>query len=295
MGTVPPRPVSNLPRKLPRPEGTGNQRRNSMFNNLIESSSHAKEFKRRGSFLLFTTATYLVLFVITGVASIYAYDAHLESQGTEWEITFVPVAPPEAAPKEVPNTIRPASNSDRVPTRSTRTKLIDNVANPNNVPRELGTVAPSVPPARWDSEIGATNEDPPARSTGNDRGVPGGTGNGSVVNMTEPPPPPPPPAPTPVVPKIIKQSEGVLKGNAISLPSPIYPDVARRLKIHGTVTIQVLIDEYGKVVSADAISGHALLVPEARRAAMQSRFSPTKLSNQPVKVSGMITYNFVMN
>ena len=33
-----------------------------MFNNLIESSSHAKEFKRRGSFLLFTTATYVVLF-----------------------------------------------------------------------------------------------------------------------------------------------------------------------------------------------------------------------------------------
>ena len=51
-----------------------------MFNNLIESSSHAKEFKRRGSFLLFTTATYVVLFAVTGVISIHAYDAHLESQ-----------------------------------------------------------------------------------------------------------------------------------------------------------------------------------------------------------------------
>src|SRR5215203_1694725 len=83
-----------LPSKLPRPEGTGNQRRNSMFNNLIESSSHAKEFKRRGSFLLFTTATYLVLFVITGVVSIYAYDAHLDRQNTELDlITFVPLLP----------------------------------------------------------------------------------------------------------------------------------------------------------------------------------------------------------
>ena len=51
-----------------------------MFSNLIESSSHKKEFKRRGSFLLFTTATYVVLFVITGVISIYAYDARLEKQ-----------------------------------------------------------------------------------------------------------------------------------------------------------------------------------------------------------------------
>jgi len=54
-----------------------------MFKNLIESSSHSREFKRRGTFLLFTTATYLVLFAITGVASIYAYDAHLEQQNLE--------------------------------------------------------------------------------------------------------------------------------------------------------------------------------------------------------------------
>ncbi len=46
-----------------------------MFNNLIESSSHRSELKRRGSFFLFTTATYALLFVLAGVASIYAYDA----------------------------------------------------------------------------------------------------------------------------------------------------------------------------------------------------------------------------
>src|ERR671919_2002223 len=104
--------VSNLPSKLPRPEGTGRQRRNLMFNNLIESSSHVKEFKRRGSFLLFTTATYLVLFVVSGVVSIYAYDAHLETQNTELEITFVPLRPTEETPQPVRNTIRSASNSD---------------------------------------------------------------------------------------------------------------------------------------------------------------------------------------
>src|SRR5688572_33433066 len=54
-----------------------------MFTNLVESSSHTKEFKRRGSFFLFTTATYVVLFVITGVISIYAYDARLEEQNLE--------------------------------------------------------------------------------------------------------------------------------------------------------------------------------------------------------------------
>lgn len=263
-----------------------------MFNNLIESSSHAKEFKRRGSFLLFTTATYLVLFVITGVASIYAYDAHLESQATEWEITFVPVLPTEAAPKDVPNTIRSASNSDRLPTRSTRIELIDSVSNPNNVPVELGTRAPNVPPARSDSVLGLTNEDPPARSRGSNRGVPEGTGDTPVVNMPDPPPPPQP-APTPVVPKVVRMSEGVLKGNAVSLPKPSYPIIAKQMRLQGAVTVQVLIDEEGRVVSAKAVSGHPLLIPEAQKAALQARFTPTKLSNQPVKVSGVITYNFV--
>ena len=60
-----------------------------MFHNLIESSSHRQEIKRRGSFLLFTTATYAFLFAITGVVSIYAYDTHLE--GANYEVvTMLP-------------------------------------------------------------------------------------------------------------------------------------------------------------------------------------------------------------
>src|SRR5258706_1842347 len=47
--------------KLPRP--AWQQRRQHMFSNLIESSSHAREFKRRGSFLLYTIAAYSLLFV----------------------------------------------------------------------------------------------------------------------------------------------------------------------------------------------------------------------------------------
>ena len=60
-----------------------------MFNNLIESSSHRQEFKRRGSFFLFTVGTYFLLFMITGVASIYAYDANLGEQNYEVVITML--------------------------------------------------------------------------------------------------------------------------------------------------------------------------------------------------------------
>ncbi|HEX7334200.1 MAG TPA: energy transducer TonB [Pyrinomonadaceae bacterium] len=262
-----------------------------MFNNLIESSSHAKEFKRRGSFLLFTTATYLVLFAVTGVISIYAYDAHLESQSTELEVHYF-VPPREVEPPErvIPNTIPSKSNPDNQPTRSIRTELIDSTTNPNNPPDRIGTVASAIPPARIDSVIGDRNVDPPGPAQGSRDGVVGGTGNTSVPIDT--PPPPPAPNPTPAIDKILKISV-VLNSRALSLPKPAYPEMAKRIRLQGTVSVQVLIDERGNVVSVKG-SGHPLLIDAAERAARQARFSPTTISDTPVKVSGMITYNFMM-
>src|SRR5690349_19915586 len=149
------------------------KRRNSMFNNLIESSSHTKEFKRRGSFLLFTGATYVVLFAVAGVASIYAYDAHLDAQTTELEVlSWVPQPPPEAAPEVVRNTIRPSPNNAAAPTHSVRTVLIDSTSNPLNAPDHPGTTAQMVPPARPDSVLGSFNGDPPTPASGS-RGTSG--------------------------------------------------------------------------------------------------------------------------
>ena len=106
-----------------------------MFNNLIESSSHTKEYRRRGSFLLFTGATYLVLFVIAGVASIYAYDAHLEQQTTELEVlSWVPQPPVEPVVDVVRSAPRPTSTPTANTPRPTRIELIDSTSNPLNPP-----------------------------------------------------------------------------------------------------------------------------------------------------------------
>ena len=86
---------------------------------------------------------------------------------------------------------------------------------------------------------------------------------------------------------------GVVNGKAISLPKPKYPADARAAHVSGTVVVQVLIDENGSVVSSRATSGNPLLVDAAEIAACSARFSPTLLSGQPVKVSGVISYNFV--
>jgi len=80
----------------------------------------------------------------------------------------------------------------------------------------------------------------------------------------------------------------------VSLPAPVYPDIARRMRSVGKVEVEVVVDENGKVVSARAISGAGVLRDVAVQAALRARFSPTKLSGQPIKIVGMINYNFTM-
>jgi protein TonB len=86
---------------------------------------------------------------------------------------------------------------------------------------------------------------------------------------------------------------GVLNGKALALPQPTYPIIARAAHVSGTVTVQVLIDEQGNVSDAHAVDGNPLLQSVAVAAARQAKFSPTLLEGEPVKVTGVIQYNFV--
>jgi TonB family protein len=86
---------------------------------------------------------------------------------------------------------------------------------------------------------------------------------------------------------------GVLNGKATEMPAPEYPAIARSAHASGAVTVAVTIDENGAVVSARAVDGHPLLQAAAVNAARQASFTPTRLSGEPVKVSGVLIYNFV--
>ena len=102
-------------------------------------------------------------------------------------------------------------------------------------------------------------------------------------------PPPPANMPRPLLKPI---SGGVLNGKALVLPTPVYPEQAKRMRTMGTVTVEVVVDENGQVISATATSGPGILRDVAIQAASKAKFSPTKLSGQPVKVTGVINYKF---
>lgn len=111
-----------------------------------------------------------------------------------------------------------------------------------------------------------------------------------ITKPTATPTPKPEPTAKPI-PRTV--SGGVVNGKATRLVTPQYPSQARAVRASGQVSVAVTIDESGNVISASAVSGHTLLRGAAESAARASKFAPTLLSGQPVKVTGSIIYNFV--
>lgn len=85
----------------------------------------------------------------------------------------------------------------------------------------------------------------------------------------------------------------VINGKVISKPMPDYPRIAKDQKLSGIVVVSIIVDESGKVIDAEAFCGHTLLAQASVEAARKARFTPTLLAGKPVKVSGVITYNFI--
>ncbi|HET6890960.1 MAG TPA: energy transducer TonB [Pyrinomonadaceae bacterium] len=258
-----------------------------MFDNLVESSSHKDDISRKGSFILVTTVIYFVLGVAFFVAGIYWYEANVTPSDLDLITLVAPVpVPPQQNQPEQKQEAKPQKVEQNVDIRK---ELIADVTRTELVPKEVSAKASDVPPVRRNvvTQVGTSNVD---ASTPVAAGPGSGTGIVSTPTKVDIAEPPPPPAPTPPRAPI---SGGVLNGKAISLPKPPYPAIARQAHASGTVVVQVTIDENGNVISARAVSGHPLLQAVAVGAARQARFSPTKLSGQPVKVTGVITYNFV--
>jgi tetratricopeptide (TPR) repeat protein len=88
---------------------------------------------------------------------------------------------------------------------------------------------------------------------------------------------------------------GALNSLAVRLAMPVYTANDRLRNIQGLVTVQVTLDEEGKVISAKATVGPPSLRLKSEEAARNSKFKPIIFGNRAVKASGFINYNFKAN
>src|SRR5580765_1876026 len=264
-----------------------------MLDQLVESKSNAEENSRRSKFL--AGIGFLAIFTLLTMWTVSLFGKDFGMGGDDLSLTTL-VAPVPVPDEEPPP--KPEKQPEKQPDVDVRKELIASMDQPPKDIPKISTVQNTVKAIRTDrlTVIGSTDSDTGARVDPSSARVveSGGTGGLSTSGGTEPTggdEPPPPPKAKPPVPKTV--SGGVLNGKATSLPKPAYPAAAKAVRAGGAVSVQVLIDESGRVISASAVSGHPLLRAAAVQAAQGAHFSPTLLSGQAVKVSGVITYNFV--
>ena len=214
----------------------------------------------------------------------YRMIAYYLDEGTLAKLTQAapaakPAMPAASAPANAsPDSLQPAGAAQVKTVSATKT---DAAARPAVVPASLAAAARPAPSVSQ-PEIAALDR---TKVTA----APAAAGASAPVVKDDGEDAPPRPAVRAPVKPI---SGGVLNGKAVKLPPPVYPLHARHARVTGTVTVEVVIDVTGKVISATATGGPELLHKAAEQAAMQARFSPTTLSGQPVKISGVIHYNF---
>lgn len=278
-----------------------------MLDQLVESKSNLESNRKRGGYL-FTTAVLVFSLFASGILwSLFAKNLEMNGDGLEFSSLVAPVPMPDddAPPPEPVKQIKQDTNIKVESALTIRQVNMAQVDEPY-VPKDIST-KPNSTKARPDGkfEIGQTDVDPSGspKSTRIVDGDP--TGQPLVLKpktddkpeIEEPPPTiaakkvEPVKVEKPKQPTTIRASV-VLNGKATSLPKPSYPPAAIAVRASGDVSVQVTIDEKGNVISASAISGHALLKQVSEQAARNAKFSPTFLNDQAVKVTGLIVYKF---
>ena len=270
-----------------------------MFDKLIVSEPEGADFKNRRNYFLVSSLVVGVLFLTAVVFSIFASDYGLGHNSFE---LVEMVAPPDMA------TTEPEPQRPQAPTQShstsqlpTRRESIQNVIESPIVPQNI-SVVPNTSQSRPLTPYLVSSTDTNPESSGRPDNTGPGTGFGDPnpqgPQVSADPVETAPPAikkDPPVVTKPPTQTLGVINGKATSLSKPIYTPAAKAIRAQGAVNVQVTIDEQGNVTSANAVSGHPLLRATSEQAARSAKFSVTYLSHVPVKVTGVIVYNFIRN
>jgi TonB family protein len=86
-------------------------------------------------------------------------------------------------------------------------------------------------------------------------------------------------------------SIGSLVDIATKKVAPVYPAMAKNMRVTGVVRVDVTLDEQGSVVSAQA-QGPEVLKRAATDAIKQWKFKPAMRDGQPTKATGFVNFNF---
>jgi periplasmic protein TonB len=220
------------------------------------------------------TSSFLVQMAIVGVLVILPL-WFTEILPAQQLATFL-IAPPPPPPPPPP--AAPTLKASKVVSEMVNGQLLA----PNKIPQKVKDIAEEEAPAPVTGVIGGVVGGVPGGSTG---GV-----IGSLISST--------PHITNVaaaVPKRIRISTGVSEGMLVHRVEPIYPVIAQRARIEGTVELRAVISKDGAIEGLQRVNGHPLLVTAAMDAVRQWRYRPYFLNGEPLEVETNVVVNFHMH
>jgi TonB family protein len=98
--------------------------------------------------------------------------------------------------------------------------------------------------------------------------------------------------PSPETPQLVRVSSQVAAGNLIKAPLPVYPPLAKKARIQGTVILYVRVDANGHVNFVRFLSGHPMLVRAALHPVWSYVYSPFLLNGSAVPFETTVTVVF---
>ncbi|MGH9627200.1 MAG: energy transducer TonB [Bryobacteraceae bacterium] len=127
-------------------------------------------------------------------------------------------------------------------------------------------------------------------------GVPGGGGaflGRTKVEAAPPPSVPGSPAAEPeAAPKPVQVGGKVMEAMIVKRVLPVYPRLARDMRLSGTVKLVGVIAKDGTIQRLEVVQGHPLLTAAALDAVRQWVYRPTLLNGKPVEVIAPIEVHF---
>jgi protein TonB len=109
--------------------------------------------------------------------------------------------------------------------------------------------------------------------------------------LDEPAPELQPPEP-PAKPEWVQVFSALQESKLMFKVNPVYPEIAIRARVSGTVVLSAIIDEEGSITNLKVLSGHPFLTKAAVEAVSQWKYRPTILNGEPVSVSAVVTVVF---
>jgi len=256
-----------------------------MFDQLVVSSRKRRRYTT-GKFFLLTSALYVFAIASAFVVSVLAFDPKLADLNEIIPIIRVPAAFVNPPPTPY---CGPGPTSHNTPRPDyIRVQRFEDLGN---------TRAESIPPMtigdHFGVDAGPGSADGPAGPPAG-FGVIGGDAKGDPPPRPDPPTSKPTAQPTPDQ-RPLRVISQILQGKAIERVVPSYPELMKKIRLQGDVSVEVIVSPDGRVESARAVSGHPMLASAAVDAARRWRFGPTLLNGIPVRVTGVIVFVFRLN